>query len=275
MEVVAGPSSPLLAGRIASKLNLNPVKTRYKRFPDGELYVSVECKDKDVAVVQSLNSNDDLIFLLLLFDALNDRNITAVVPYMGYARQDRKFREGEALSIRAVAKLIEYYAERVISVNIHSNEAKKYFKNLIEVDAMPTLGEYFKKEDIVMISPDLGSFERVKIAAKSAGCEFDYLEKTRLDSENVSIETKSISIDGKNVVIIDDIISTGGTIVEAAKFLLKQGANTVQVGCVHAVLANFALNKIYSAGVSKAFATDTVEKSISEISVAELISEKI
>ena len=271
MKVVAGKSSPLLSKRIAEKLGCELARTTYKVFPDGELYVRVEGVEDEVIVVQSINSNDDLVQLMLIFDAVANADITAVVPYMGYARQDRAFNEGEAVSIRAVAKLIESYADRVITVNIHSEKAKSYFKKLVDVDAMPLIGDYYKGRDIVMISPDLGSLNRVKVASSHAGCEYDYLEKVRLDAENVEIKPKSLDVKGKDVVIVDDIISTGGTIVEATKVLKKLGAKSVECACVHAVLAGDALNKLFNAGIKRVIATDTIEKSVSVISVADAI----
>lgn len=271
MKVVAGKSSPLLSKRIAEKLGCELAKTTYKVFPDGELYVRVEGVEDEVIVVQSINSNDDLVQLMLIFDAVANADITAVIPYMGYARQDRAFNEGEAVSIRAVAKLIESYADRVITVNIHSEKAKSYFKKLVDVDAMPLIGDYYKGRDIVMISPDLGSLNRVKVASSYAGCEYDYLEKVRLDAENVEIKPKSLDVKGKDVVIVDDIISTGGTIVEATKVLKKLGAKSVECACVHAVLAGDALNKLFNAGIKRVIATDTIEKSVSVISVADAI----
>ncbi len=271
MQVVAGSSSPLLAKRIADKMGAEILNTVLKRFPDGELYVRVENAGGDVVVVQSITSNEDLVYLMLLLDALEGSNITAVIPYMGYARQDKKFKDGEAISIRAVAKLIESYAERVITVNIHSDRAKRYFRNLVDVDAMPIIGTYYRNRDIVMISPDFGSYERVRVASEFAGCEFDYLEKERIDAETVEIKPKKLEVAGRDVVIVDDIISTGGTMIEATKILLKSGARSVECACVHAVLAENALNRLYSAGVKGVIATDTIEKSISKISVADLI----
>ncbi|HID43347.1 MAG TPA: ribose-phosphate diphosphokinase, partial [Archaeoglobaceae archaeon] len=161
----------------------------------------------------------------------------------------------------------------VVSVNIHSKEAARHFKKLEEIDAMPLIGKYYKNQDIVMISPDFGSYERVKIAAKSAGCEFDYMEKTRIDAEMVEIRPKNINAEGRKVVLVDDIISTGGTMVEAAKTL--EDAVTVEAACLHAVLAGYSLNRLYSAGISKIIATDTVEKCVSQISVAGLIADRI
>ncbi|WP_457550495.1 ribose-phosphate diphosphokinase [Archaeoglobus sp.] len=272
MKVVAGQSSPLLAKRIAEKLGCELAKTTYKVFPDGELYVRVEGVKDEAIVVQSINSNKDLVQLMLIFDAVANADIIAVIPYMGYARQDRAFNDGEAVSIRAVAKLIESYADRVITVNIHSEKAKSYFKKLVDVDAMPLIGGYYKGRNVVMISPDLGSLNRVKVASSYAGCEFDYLEKVRLDAENVEIKPKSLDVGGKDVVIVDDIISTGGTIVEATKVLKDLGAKSVECACVHAVLAGDALNKLFNAGVKRVIATDTIEKTISAISVADEIA---
>jgi len=275
MKVVAGNSSPILAKRIADCLGVDLAKITFKRFPDGEIYVRVEDVDDTAIVVQSINSNDDLVALMFMFDALENSDIIAVIPYMGYARQDKKFNEGEAISIRAVARLIESYASKVITVNIHSRKAASYFKKLIEVDAMPMIGKYYAGKDVVMISPDLGSYERVKVCAEHAGCEFDYLEKVRLDAETVEIKPKSLDVKGKNVVIVDDIISTGGTMIEATKMLLKSGAKSVECACVHAVLAGNALNKLYSAGVKRVIATDTIEKAVSTISVAEAIADAL
>ncbi len=271
MKIVAGKSSPVLAKRIAERLGCELANVRYKVFPDGELYVKVEKVDEAV-IVQSINSNDDLVFLILLMDALSDSKVTVVIPYMGYARQDRAFEEGEAVSIRAIAKLIESYAERVVTVNIHSDRAKSYFKKLVEVDAMPLIGKHYKGKDIVMISPDLGSYERVKVASSYARCDFDYLEKIRIDAEKVEIRPKSMDVDGRDVVIVDDIISTGGTIVEATKILKSLGAKSVECACVHAVLAGDALNKIFNAGVERVVATDTIERHVSVISVADAIA---
>ncbi len=272
MKVIAGTSSPLLAKRIAECLNAKLAKTTFKRFPDGEIYVRIEDADEEAVVVQSINSNDDLVALMLMFDALEDAEIVAVIPYMGYARQDKKFNEGEAISIRAVARLIESYTSKVITVNIHSGDAASYFKKLIEVDAMPVIGKYYAGRDVVMVSPDLGSYERVKVCAEYAGCEFDYLEKVRINAETVEIKSKSLDVKGRDVVIVDDIISTGGTMIEATKMLLNAGAKSVECACVHAVLAGNALNKLYSAGVKRVVATDTIEKAVSVISVAESIA---
>ncbi|RLI78050.1 ribose-phosphate diphosphokinase [Archaeoglobales archaeon] len=275
MKVVAGNASPMLALKVAEALNLKLAKTTFKKFPDSEIYVRVEDFDDVNIVVQSLNCNEDVVSLMLLFDALSDTEIIAIIPYMGYARQDKAFEDGEAVSIRAIAKLLESYASEIITVNIHSKDAAGHFNKLVDLDAMPIIGNYFKEQDVVMLSPDFGSYERVKIAAKAANCDFDYLEKRRIDAETVEITPKSLDVEGKDIVFVDDIISTGGTMIEASKMLLKSGAKSVRAVCVHAVLANYALNKLYNAGVTEVIATDTVEKVVSKISVAELIANEV
>ena len=277
MHVIAGPSSPVLAERIANDLGVNLAKVVYKRFPDGELYVKLDDAVDRAVIVQSIRSSDDIVYLMLLFDALGlDREkVTAVVPYMGYARQDRAFNEGEAVSIRAIAEFLETHADRVISVNLHSREAASHFKNLVEIDAMPIIGEHYRGKNVVMISPDEGSLERVKVAAGMAGCEYDYLEKVRIDAETVEIQPKNVDVEGRKVVIVDDIISTGGTIAKAAETMKANGAKSVEAACVHAVLAANALNKLYSHGVRKVVATDTVEQPVSVLSVSKAIAEKL
>jgi ribose-phosphate pyrophosphokinase len=275
MKVLCGPASPSLGKKLSSFLGAELLQCEFKRFPDGEVYVRIDEVDEPVTVVQSVCSAEDFIFLTLILDALEGVDKIVVVPYFGYARQDRKFKEGESISIRALARAIESDAEKIVSVNIHSQMAKNHFRRLIEVDAMPVIGENFKEDDIVMISPDMGSLKRVEIAAKYAGCDFDYLEKKRIDADRVEISPKEINVENRRVLIVDDIISTGGTIVEASRVLKSFGAKRVEAVCVHAVFANFALNKLYNAGVEEVTSTDTVEKITSRISVAEEIAEKI
>ena len=272
MDIIFGPSSPILGKRVAKALDARIIGSEFKKFPDGELYARITDKTDNAAIIQSICSNDDLVFLLLMLDALENAEKVVVVPYFGYARQDRKFKEGEGISIRAIAKLIENYTEDILTVNLHSEVAKSHFKKIREIDAMPTIGKLYRDEDVVMISPDYGSVERVRTAAKYANCEFDYLEKKRIDAGTVEITPKEMDVEGKHVVIVDDIISTGGTIVEATKILKQLGAKRVEAVCVHAVLANYALPKLFNSGIDDVIATDTIERIISRISVANEIA---
>ncbi|MDI9642862.1 MAG: ribose-phosphate diphosphokinase [Archaeoglobales archaeon] len=274
MDLVICPSSPLLGKKISESLGIKIANVQYKRFPDGELYVRVESNENSHLIIGSLVSAEDVILMDLLFDALKGE-VLPIIPYMGYARQDREFLHGEAVSIRAIAKIIEERADIVITVNIHSNKAKESFKKLIDLDAMPLIGEHFREKEIIMVSPDKGSAERVKVAAKVANCDWDWLEKKRIDAQTVEIAPKNIDVEGKNVLIVDDIISTGGTVIEATKRLYELGAKKVESACVHAVLAEFAAVKLFSAGIAEITATDTIEKIFSKISVAEILSQKI
>ena len=271
MRIIPCPSSPLLARRIAEISGLEIGNAVFRRFPDGELYVRV--MEREGMVVGSINSSDDFIALIFALDVLDKAK--AVVPYMGYARQDKAFQEGEAVSIKILAEILESKAEEVITVNIHSMDAASYFKNLKNLDAMPLIGKYFANKDVIMISPDKGSLERVKVAAKNAGCEWDYMEKRRIDATTVEITPKSIDVDGRDVVIVDDIISTGGTVEEATKILYSLGARSVTAACVHAVLADNAAIRLFNAGIKDIIATDTIECAFSRISVAELIADSI
>lgn len=274
MDLILTPSSPLLGKRIAEEIGVKLSAVSFKRFPDGELYARVESQESEHVVVCSLNSSDDFVLLNLLFDAIKG-DVVAVIPYLGYARQDREFLRGEAVSVRVVAKAIEERAEKVITVNIHSEKAKESFKKLVDVDAMPLIGKSYEGEDVIMISPDKGSAERVKTAARFANCEWDWLEKRRIDEKTVEISPKKIDVEGKRVVIVDDIISTGGTVIEATKKLYELGAKSVECACVHAVLADFAAVKLFSSVVREIVATDTVERIYSKISVSKILAEKI
>ncbi|MFN3384575.1 MAG: ribose-phosphate diphosphokinase [Archaeoglobaceae archaeon] len=274
MDLILTPSSPLLGKRIAEELRIRISPVNFKRFPDGELYARVESSESMHVVVCSLNSSEDFVLLNLLLDAIKG-NVIAVIPYLGYARQDREFLKGEAVSVRVVAKSIESRAEKVITVNIHSEKAKENFKRLVDVDAMPLIGVNYREKDLVMISPDKGSAERVKTAARFANCEWDWLEKRRIDEKTVEISPKNVDVEGKRVLIVDDIISTGGTVIEATKRLYELGAKSVECACVHAVLADFAAVKLFSSGIKDIVATDTVERIFSKISVSKLLAEEI
>jgi ribose-phosphate pyrophosphokinase len=271
MKIIPCPSSPLLARRIAETAGMEIGEAIFKKFPDGELYVRV--MEKEGIVVGSINSNDDLVALIFALDVLDKAK--AVVPYMGYARQDKVFKEGEAVSIKIVAEMLESRVDEVVTVNIHSSDAASHFRKLKNLDAMPLVGEYFAEKDVVMISPDKGSMERVKTAAKHAGCEWDYMEKHRIDATTVEITPRTIDVEGRDVVIVDDIISTGGTVAEAARILYGLGAKSVSAACVHAVLAENAAIKLFNAGIKDIIATDTIERAFSRISVAELIAKNI
>jgi ribose-phosphate pyrophosphokinase len=280
MRIVAGPASQLLATRVASLLKVPVDLTDYKQFPDGEVYCRVtgDITGQDVVVIQSTFHAYDLIYLLELIDACDEaKSLTVVTPYFGYARQDKRFKPGEPITARALAKCVK--ADRVFTINIHDRSVLKYFPcPAVDLNAAPELGNYIdgmELKDTTILAPDDGALNLVRSAAEPRNLHYDYLEKTRLSGEEVKIAPKNLDITGSDVVIMDDIISTGGTIAEAIKLLKAQGVRDVYVACVHGVFVNNAYLKLYDAGVKDILATDTLEKAISKVSVAPVIADAI
>ena len=280
MKIVGGPASQLLASRTARALGTEPVLCEFNRFPDGELYLRIadEIKNESVTLIQSTPTDSDLVSLLQLIDACNEaKELNVVIPYMGYSRQDKRFKPGEPISARAVARCIN--ADRVFTVNIHEKSVLGYFpcpaKNL---DAAKLLGEYiagFGLENPILVAPDEGAEGLVKKVSSGLGFDYDHLQKTRLSGDTVTIKTKNIDVTGRHVVLVDDMIATGGTMTESIKMLKDQGAIDVYLACVHPVLARNAVLRLFNAGVKDIIATDTLEKAESILSVAPLIADAL
>lgn len=280
MKIVGGPASQLLASRTARALGTEPVLCEFNRFPDGELYLRIadEIKNESVTLIQSTPTDSDLVSLLQLIDACNEaKELNVVIPYMGYSRQDKRFKPGEPISARAVARCIN--ADRVFTVNIHEKSVLGYFpcpaKNL---DAAKLLGEYiagFGLKNPILVAPDEGAEGLVKKVSSGLGFDYDHLQKTRLSGDTVTIKTKNIDVTGRHVVLVDDMIATGGTMTESIKMLKDQGAVDVYLACVHPVLARNAVLRLFNAGVKDIIATDTLEKAESILSVAPLIADAL
>jgi ribose-phosphate pyrophosphokinase len=200
-----------------------------------------------------------------------------VIPYMGYARQDKRFKSGEPITARALARTIK--ADNVFTINIHDQSILDSFDaKTVNLDATPMIGKYIKTmkfHDPLIIAPDDGAINIAKSASAELGIDYDYLEKTRLSGESVSIQPKNVNVQGRDVIIIDDIISTGGTIAETISLLRKQGAHEVFAACVHPVLSNNAILKLFKAGVKGIIATDTIDKGVSVVTVAPVIASAI
>ncbi len=280
MKIVGGPASQLLASRTARALGTEPVLCEFNRFPDGELYLRIadEIKNESVTLIQSTPTDSNLVSLLQLIDACNEaKELNVVIPYMGYSRQDKRFKPGEPISARAVARCIN--ADRVFTVNIHEKSVLGYFpcpaKNL---DAAKLLGEYiagFGLKNPILVAPDEGAEGLVKKVSSGLGFDYDHLQKTRLSGDTVTIKTKNIDVTGRHVVLVDDMIATGGTMTESIKMLKDQGAVDVYLACVHPVLARNAVLRLFNAGVKDIIATDTLEKAESILSVAPLIADAL
>jgi ribose-phosphate pyrophosphokinase len=288
MKILPGPASKELGEKIAKLLGTETVPVFSKVFPDGEFYVRLEgsVEGETVAVVQTTGPPQDqrLIQLALIVDAVrrnNARRVIAVVPYLAYARQDKVFLKGEAVSIEAIARMLDAAGvDSLITVNIHEKNVLTKFpfpaKNL---SAAPLLAGYFKQRefrDAFAIAPDKGAIEMVQEAAAVLGCEYGYLEKQRDRYTGlVSIKKKELDVKGKKAIIFDDIISTGGTIVVAANLLYELGAIEVYAACVHPLLIGEAEKRLREAGVKEIVGTDSIPSLVSKVSLAPLIAQAL
>lgn len=277
--------------KVARELGLTATKLEVRRFPDGEKYMRVldAVKDEDLVVVQSLpHTPDELLFeYLLIVDTLKDlgaRKVVSFIPYFAYARQDERFNPGEALTFKTVSKLVESVGtDELYTIDMHQHRVLKSsdaFKiPSHNLSAMPLLADYVKKtkalQKPLVIGPDAEAEQWAKLAAEGLGTDYDVFEKKRLGDERVDIRPRKASANGRDVLVVDDIISTGGTIVEALKILFSQGARKINVACTHPILAAGALAKIYEAGAQNVVGTDTVPSPISYVSVAPLIAEHV
>lgn len=280
--IIGGPASQLLAGRVAAILGEELALCDYKAFPDGEAYTQVisELDDK-IVIVQSTPTNTDIVYLLQLLDVCRDRNVSLVIPYFGYARQDKIFKPGEPMTARAVAAALNPFLNngRVYLVNIHARTILSHFSCPAEnLDATSLLADKIKSlslEDPVVISPDKGAMAMASAAAKRLGTQCDYLEKTRHSGTEVSMAPKEMDVRGRDVAIFDDMIATGGTMATAISLLKKQGARKVYLAAVHPVLTGAAVIKLCRSGVEAVLATDTLDRTVATVSVAPLIADAV
>ena len=278
MKVVGGSASVTLARGIARELSVDFVDVAFEKhpggFPDGERYVRLLglVSGEHVVLVQTTHPGPMIVELFLLADAIRDagaKRITAVVPYFGYGRQDKRFLEGEAVSAKTIAKHIAVDCDELLTMAIPANpEILKTFPlPTREVSGMPAIGRYLKSAKVdVLLAPDQGALRLVKEASSVASVPFDFLVKKRLDSYTVKIEPKALAVRGKSVGIVDDVISTGGTIATAAKELKTQGARRVIAACVHGLFVGPAEANLKAC--DEVIATDTILSPHTKVSVA-------
>lgn len=282
MYILGGTSANTIATNLGKRLRLPLLQTTYKRFPDDEFYVRLHdtIAGQDVLIVQTAYPDQRIVELLLIQDAVHDagaKSITVILPYFGYSRQDKKFEAGEAISARAIAQHISMNADCVITVDPHKDHVLKFFSiPAYSCSAVSTIAQYLKEKNIdFILAPDKGAKERAKEAATLINCEYDYLEKTRIDGFTVKITPKKLDARGKHVAIIDDIISTGTTMAQSIKELKKQGAKSVSVACTHGLFVGGAKEKLKDAECDEIISTDTIETEYSKISAAECIAETL
>lgn len=288
MKIVLGPASAQLGEKIAELLHLEKVPVTFKTFPDGENYVRLEgsVQNEDAVIVQTTSPPQDsrLLQLALIADAAKRNGaerVTAVVPYLAYARQDRVFLQGETVSIELVARMLKAAGvDRLMTVNVHQEGILGRFPFPAKtVSSIPLLAEHFKQkglEKAFALAPDEGAMHIAEEAKAVLGGECGYLEKQRdRYTGQISVEKKSLDVKGKTVVIFDDIISTGGTIVAAAKILKELGVGKVYTACAHPLLIGDAEKRILEAGVEEVVGTDSVPSHVSKVSLAPLIAAEL
>ena len=292
--IIGGSASQDLAAHVAEELNDDLCYVETKKFPDGERYLRVDGEiDDEVTVIQSTGypQDENLMELLFLISNLKDlgaKKVRVVVPYMGYARQEKRFHDGEAVSAKIVANLIQSAgADEFITFNIHEKCVLDFFDiPTTNISAMGAIAEYIDEkidEKPLIVAPDKGAYPFAQEIAEILDCECTYLSKVRLgpdkvetrivDVEGSSDETVNVdSVKGKKAFIIDDIIDTGGTIVNAVKILKEYGAKSVDVCCVHPILVNGATMRIYAAGANSLISTNSLSADSSRVSLAKSIA---
>jgi ribose-phosphate pyrophosphokinase len=297
VKIVAGNSNRPLAEAICSYLKLPMAKGQVKRFADMEIFVEIQenVRGQDVFVIQSTSfpANDNMMELLILLDALkrsSARRITAVIPYFGYARQDRKPGPRTPISAKLVANLIERAgADRVLTLDLHAGQIQGFFDiptdNLFAAPVMTRDIEeqYGNTDDIVVVSPDVGGVVRARALAKRISAPIAICDKRRERPGESEVMNVIGEVDGKRCILIDDIVDSGGTLVNAAEALLKNGATEVSAYISHAVLSGGAVSRIQNSRLKSLVISDSIlpteavraARNIRVLSIAPLIGEAI
>ena len=288
ITIIGGNSSEELAKRLAKKLKADFVKTKLKVFPDGESKITLNKNPKKgtVVIVQSTYPpvDSNLIHALSLIHKAKQfsSNVIAVIPYLGYARQDREFLNGEIVTMKVISRLFQSAgAKKIIVVDIHSLIGLKQFKITAKnISAVPELVKYIKRlrlKDPLIVSPDTGGIKRAQEFAKLFKTDYIALKKQRdRKTGKVKILNSNLKdVVNRDLVLVDDMISTGGSIIKATEFLKKQKCKRVFVGCTHALLINDAEKKIKKAGVSEIISTNTIPGKTSKVDVSNIIAKAI
>jgi ribose-phosphate pyrophosphokinase len=294
MRLIAGNSNHALAQAIGQYLNLAPVKAQVRRFADMEVFVEVQenVRGEDMFVIQSTSfpANDNLMELLIMIDALrraSARRITAVIPYFGYARQDRKVGPRTPISAKLVANLItEAGASRVLTVDLHAGQIQGFFDiptdNLFAMPVMvKDIIDHLGGNLPMVVSPDVGGVVRARALARRLGTDLAIVDKRRERAGESEVMNIIGDVEGRPCVLIDDIVDSGGTICNAADALLKNGATEVYAYATHGVLSGGAVQRIKTSKLKSMVVTDTIEATadmkscpnIRSISIAPLIGE--
>ena len=296
MKILSGTSNLKLSKDISKKLKLKLINTNIKRFADGEIFIEINenIRGNSVFVIQSTSNpaNDNLMELLLVIDALkrsSAKNITAVIPYYGYARQDRKVAPRTSISAKVVANLLTNAgASRVVTVDLHAGQIQGFFDMPVDnLFTTPLFAKYikrkFKNKKLICVSPDVGGVQRTRGLATKIKADLAIIDKRRPKPGQSQVMNIIGDVKGKTCIIVDDIIDSGGTIINAVSALKKAGAIDVYVFITHAVLSGDAAQKIKNSKIKKLIITDTIDNSqkiknnnkIEVLSISSLMSEAI
>jgi ribose-phosphate pyrophosphokinase len=284
ISVVAGPASFDLAHNVAKTLGMPLSVARLRVFSDGESSLKLDKVGKKCVIIQSTHPPTDthVLQLLMMAKKFTDegvQNICAIVPYLAYSRQDRAFLEGEVVSIAVLAKLFESVGiKHIITVDIHSKLAMSHFKSIQNVASVSLLAQYASKlklHDPIAISPDAGGANRARCFAQSLNIDMIAMKKSRNKiSGEVSIEEEfSPDISGRDVILIDDMISSGESLIKTSEVLRKKRVGKIYAMCAHALLIRDAAQKIRAAGIQDIISTNSVPSRYSKVDVgSEIVS---
>jgi ribose-phosphate pyrophosphokinase len=290
VKVIPGPASKELGERLAHELNAEIVHIFLKVFPDGESYIRFEkqdLKNQDVVIVQTTSPPQDqrLLQLMLMADNAQEfeaRSITAIIPYFAYSRQDKRFTPGEAFSIKTIIKLLEKCGvTKIISINTHNPSVLKNFKiPVLDLSAIPLLAEYFQKHHLVENPLSLSMGKKALSVAQEADSilhgGYDYVASKRdVVTGNVTLEDKALQVKNRDVIIFDDIISSGGTMAKAVKMVKEKGARKVYSACVHPLLMEDSRERIIGNGAEEIIGTDAVTSTVSKVSIVPLLTKAL
>lgn len=281
MKIISSSSSRELSLKMAEELKCELLDIERRRFPDGEMYIRImgDFKGEDVVAVGNTRDDTEIIEFLLMINAAKENGaarVIAVVPYFGYARQHMVYRSGEPVSSKVMLSSIENFCDSLIVVEIHDLATAKFSRRgLINVKIVKPLVEYYRDKKIdYIVSPDDGGLERAKELADLLKTKSFNIDKKRIDSRTVTMTVPDIDVKGKNIVLLDDMISTGGTIIKATDLLKKRGADKVYVSAIHGIFANGSYNEISSIAQDIVI-TDTIFGKWSKITVAGEVAEAV
>jgi ribose-phosphate pyrophosphokinase len=281
--IVPGAESQALAAALATELGMPLAEVEYQRFPDGELLVEVPPQEGRTIVVASTITSDAHVQLLQLQDAVREagaEEIVTVIPYMGYARQDEAFKQGQPVSARAMARAISTGTDRVVTVNPHEHAVTEFFTvPTANVDAAGRLADPLPDglEAPIFLAPDEGAVslaESVRDAYGTGATDF-FVKHRDVDTGDIEMRPSEVEVGDRDVVVVDDIIATGSTMSEAISILQERGPARVFVTTVHPLLVGNARTKLANAGVEAIYGTDTIERAVSTVTVAPAVADAL